>query len=531
MEKTEIGNRIYKFIDGLPEYTAGGMSINDIKYDGIPIWWFFKAKFREGKLPLQLPEHRKIVSDIAINKKITILESVKNQLKAYLFAKFIRYNEELKIFISRFNKKQSKMVAGKGNIMFLVHTNAILFDKSKVGFAVDRFESVVNKIREDNELQEYISVVDPMSHNSFFNLLRYENLIYRYMDRDIRKIASGHASRLHNEWKNIKCSMHYDSNLEFRIYEYIKPAMDFVFSKDMIYLVILYYEAYKRVIRENKINLLLIYADSGIITRCAIKAADASNVDILHISHGTGVGVSPDLSDILYHAVIGEDYRREYIKQGIAEDRIFVTGPLFMDDIVKYKKENYDNEKKHILFLTWPINDPNLIRVEEADYINFMKRWIGELNTVGDVKITIKPHPREIVKVYESIVNSLGYRNIDIIKTVGKTQTKDFLYSLIRNSDLVISFGSTASIESIIIGTPSIIINLFGPPNDPIMREGIINLGPEENISGTVKELLYNKEKIKGAIENGNQKAKEYLYAVDGRANERVMEIIKRLLY
>lgn len=529
MEKTEIGNRIYKFIDDLPEYTAGGMSINDIKYDGIPIWWFFKAKFREGKLPLQLPEHRKIVSDIAINKKITILESVKNQLKAYLFAKFIRYNEELKIFISRFNKKQSKMVAGKGNIMFLVHTNAILFDKSKVGFAVDRFESVVNKIREDNELQEYISIVDPMSHNSFFNLLRYENLIYRYMDRDIRKIASRHASRLQNEWKNIKGSMHYDSNLEFRIYEYIKPAMDFVFSKDMIYLVILYYEAYKRVIRENKINLLLIYADSGIITRCAIKAADASNVNILHMSHGAGFGVSPDLSDILYHAVIGEDYRREYIKQGIAEDRIFVTGPLFMDDIVKYKKSSFNDITKKILFLTWPIDD---FKFDKKEYIHYVKKYLQEMNKVGNINIIIKLHPREIdTKLYESIVNSLGYRNIDIIKTVGKTQTKDFLYSLIKDSDLVISFGSTSSVESLIIGTPTLIIDLFCFPQDSIMAEGIIHAKRNEDISRVVAEMLYNKKKIVEALKKGDQVVKKYLYKVDGKANERVLKIIKELIF
>jgi len=530
MKNSKLKDNIIEFVKSIDKKRIDGKSIDDIRYDGIPIWWFFKTKFLGGRLPFQSPKHKRLVDAILSKREITFYDRLKNRLKAYLFAKSIRYNEELKIFISRFNNKRSRMATGKKNIMVLAHTNAIMFNNSEADFEVDRIESVVKKIREDDGLQEYISIVDPISHNSLLNLLKYENLVYRYMDKKSRRNAIRNASKLHRQWKELRNKFQYDSKIDKEIYSHLQPTLDFVFSKEMIYFAILYYEAYKKIIRENDIKLLLSYAPSGIISRCAVMAADKLGVKTLHISHGTGqVSSNPQLPDSVYHAVIGEKYKENYITVGIPPELVFITGPIFMDDIVGYKKErnHVDNNIKNILFLTWPIKE----YMENKKYIQYIKKYLQELNKVGDVDITIKLHPRErSTKLYESIVNSLGHKNIKIIKTVGKTQTKDFLYSMIRDSDLVISFGSTSSVESLVIGTPTLIIDLLGFPQDPIMTEGIIHVKRDEDISGIVAEMLYDKKKIADAMEKGNQAISKYLYKVDGKANERVLNIIKRLM-
>lgn len=197
-----------------------------------------------------------------------------------------------------------------------------------------------------------------------------------------------------------------------------------------------------------------------------------------------------------------------------------------MQDIIKYKKE-----PKKILFATWLIKDKNLSSMERNSYMQYMRRYLQELNSVGNVEITIKLHPREKDDgIYKSVVKSLGYSNVKILKTENETQTTDFLYSLIKDSDLVISFGSTIAVESLVIGTPTIIINLFGLPNDPILREGVIHLNPDEDISEIVSEILYDKDRIADVLEKGNQKVNEYMPLLDGRASERVMEVIKKLI-
>ncbi|MCG2782453.1 MAG: UDP-N-acetylglucosamine 2-epimerase [Candidatus Altiarchaeales archaeon] len=524
MEHSELKNNITRFIEGLDKKRANGKSIDDIRYDGVPIWWFFKMRFLSGKLPLQSLKHHDIADAIAGKRKIRF--PARNQLKAYLFAKSIKYSEDLKMLVSRLNRKQSKTTGEGENIMVIAHTNAIMFNKS--GFEVDRIGSVIREIRKDDKLQEYISIVDPIAHNSLLNLLKYENLIYRYMDR---KNAMKNASKLHKQWRGMRDKFKYSSGGDREIQAHIQPVLDFVFSKEMIYFTILYYNAYKKIIREKKIRLLLVYADTGIILRCAIMAADGLGIKTLHVSHGIGkISVNAQLPDSVYHAVLSEEYMKGYTDVGIPSRQIFVTGPVFMDDIIKYKKqETHVSKIKKILFLTWLYDDGGM---DKTKYSSYIKKYLQELNSVGDVEITIRMHPREKdIELYKSIVKSLGYRNVEVTESTGKKQTKDFLWKTIRDSDLVISFGSTSSVESLIIRTPTFIIDLFDVSSkDPIMAKGIIHVKKGKDISKTAKEMLYDEKMIMKWQRKGDQSVSKHLYEVDGKGGERALGIIKGLI-
>jgi len=525
MEHLKLKDSITGFIEGLDKKMVDGKSIEDIRYDDVPIWWFFKMRFLNGKLPLQSLKHQEMANAIAEKRKIRF--PARKWLKAHLVAKSIMYSEELKMLVSRLNRKQSRTSGAGKNIMVLAHTNSIMFNNSEAGFEVDRIESVVREIREGQELQEYISIVDPIAHNSMMGLLKYENLIYRYMDR---KNAMKNASRLHKQWKSIRDKFRYDSKNDKEIHAHLQPVLDFVFSREMIYFAILYYDAYKKIINERKIRLLLAYADTGIILRAAIMAADRLGIKTLHVSHGIGkISVNAQLPDSVYHAVLSEEYREGYTDVGIPSRQIFITGPIFMDDIVRYKRDGPRISKiKKILFLTWLYDDGGM---DKTTYSSHIKKYLQELASVGDVEITIRMHPREKdIELYKSVVKSLGYKNVEVTESTGKKQTKDYLWALIRDSDLVISFGSTSSVESLIIETPTFIIDLFDASSkDPIMAKGIIHV--KDSISKTAREMLYDGKMIMKWQEKGNLAVSKHLYKVDGKGGERVLGIIKELVF
>lgn len=532
MEDLKLKKSVAGVIEGLDKQGVDGKSVRDIRYDKLPVWWFYRTKFLEGRLPLQSLRHRKLIDAISGNRDMSLYERVMNWLKRVLFAKYIRFNEEVKILVSGFNRRCSSMVEGKKNILVLAHTNAVIPNNSNVGFEIDRIENAIKKIREDDELQEYISVVDPLSHNSLFNLLRYENLIYGYMDRNLRKDVSRKASKLHKQWTEVSAGFCYDSELESKIFTYLQPTLDFVFSKEMIYLALLYYEAYKKVIREWDVKLLVVYAPSGVIARCAIAAADKENIRILHIEHGVDIyGRYPHLPDSVYHAVGSKSHRNALISSGINPDRVFATGPVFMDDIIRYMgSKTKVGDRKRILFATWPSSD---VTSDKEWYKQYLKKYLREMNSAGDVEIILKLHPRDKdVMFYKSIINDLGYGNVEIMKTENETQTKDFLYSLIRDSDIVISFGSCVSTEAIVVGTPSLIIELIDifDSEPPLMSEGIVHINREGDVSGIVKKMLYDENEIRRVLEKSNRAVEKYLYKVDGKAGERVLGIIKELI-
>ncbi|RKX91903.1 MAG: hypothetical protein DRP84_10865 [Spirochaetes bacterium] len=515
-KEKELDSEIQKFLENF-----GGF-VNDIQYDGWPIWWFFKQRFLGDRLLPPLPSYEEIINSILNREEVGFKQKFKNKVTVFSLGKFLEYNEKTKIFISRFNKGKSSKKTDKKRIMFMTHTNAILPDKD-YGYTVDRIGSVVKEVRKDPELEEYISVISPLSHKNWLKLLDYPNLVYSYIDKEIKKKAKRGSILLHKKWKEISKEINY--NL---IGEHFKTALNVFFSRESIYLIILYYETYKKIIKQEKINFLCFYAAGGILSKCAIAAAHNSGVKSLTISHGLGApSRNPDQPPSFYHAVIGDKYKEKYIELGVNPENIFVTGPVFMDEIVRYiKDKNLQNKKKKILFATQPLVEDNYLSKEE--YFNYIKEYLSDLKKLQNVDIKIKLHPREkYLEFYQNLLKSLNFERITIVKG----QEKKLLYNLIKESDLVIGFSSTVLVEAMIIGTPIISIDLLIGGNDPIIqnRDKIIHLNPKKSIYPISKKILYDKKEQKSIIKKQRELLKEYLYKVDGKGGKRVVNLIKKL--
>ena len=507
---------------GIQEFLEDfGETVEDIQYDGWPIWWFFKVRFVNDGLPSWFPRHDEIVGAVKEGRGLGM-----SGLRLFLLRKLFWFNEFVKGFISAFNRRVSGD-SGKKEIMFLVHTNAVL--PKDCGFQVDRIESVIEGVRESGELREYISVVDPLSHNSGLGLLNYPDLIYKFMDSGLRRKAGEAAKKLNREYREAIREFSPNSMVHEKICMCFRPALDFFFSREVLYSVILYYLAYRNVVRRRDIRLLVVYSMNGVISRCALFAADKEAVKTLHIFHGFLSAKRITLPDSVYHAAIGERYRQDMIASGTAPRNIFVTGPVFMDEIVPYIKDKpVEGETDTVLFMSQCFVEEN--RVDSARYLGYMKKYLSELSRVKGIRVVIKMHPNERnPQLYESLIDSGGYGNVRVIRD----KRKETFYSLINESSILISFPSTAILEALIIGTPTISLDI--PEcrvSDPILcdRRYLIHSSVEDDLSKQVAGILHDKKNRLEVIADGRKLVGEYLYGVDGKAGKRVYEVIEELL-
>ncbi|MEM2963782.1 MAG: hypothetical protein QXN01_04790, partial [Candidatus Anstonellales archaeon] len=109
---------------------------------------------------------------------------------------------------------------------------------------------------------------------------------------------------------------------------------------------------------------------------------------------------------------------------------------------------------------------------------------------------------------------------------------KEALYSVLRDSDLLISFGSTADVEGLMLDKDVLLIDgFFGDfyQKDPY-RKAVIQAAIESDLTGIIDKIL-NESKIKKSLK---QKRERYLkgafFKIDGRVHERVANLICTLI-
>ncbi len=119
-------------------------------------------------------------------------------------------------------------------------------------------------------------------------------------------------------------------------------------------------------------------------------------------------------------------------------------------------------QQKKILLAT---GIPHEMKFGEQDYINYITKFLKDVNRVNTYTY-IKMHPRERANYYDKIIKELGYENT--VEVVKPNKDKKLLYELIRKCNVIFSFGSTVSIEAMVMRVPSFYItNCYNLPIHP----------------------------------------------------------------
>lgn len=231
------------------------------------------------------------------------------------------------------------------------------------------------------------------------------------------------------------------------------------------------------------------------------------------------------LSD--YFCVSGpqsESLKRKFLKD---TRNLVVTGQPRFDRLVKAGRASDKDEIRRKLglsvngkILLWATETHSLPLKENREIIGAVYHAVQSLQ---NVQLVVKLHPAED---QDAPLYKESHCNPIIVK--GGENISESLYVC----DAMITKSSTSAIEAAILGKPIIVLNLSEEPDVmPYVEQGVaLGVYKKEDLPPTIKQALYD-EKIRENLARQRKKfVYEYAYVQDGKASERVANLVLRLI-
>ncbi|MFX1534861.1 MAG: hypothetical protein ACFFDI_11615 [Promethearchaeota archaeon] len=346
---------------------------------------------------------------------------------------------------------------------------------------------------------------------------------------------------------NFKKLSNYD---DVFLFELLKPRYSFFFER-FPFIVMLYIEMAKNLVKIEKPNIIVISEETVMDGRALTIASKAASVPILCVQHGIigypgVVDCEHDKGDIESNgdisapycpipdkmAVYGEIYKRKCMEVSKYPEAILeVTGsPRY--DILAHFDEIYNKadifarlselsggklnpQKKIVLLLTQPLRS-----YEERELV--LRYTYRAVKKFKDIQLIVKLHPAEFSSaMHRRIAHEEG---VDEVVIIERFDTYELLYIC----DLAISAFSTAQLEAVALGKPTISIDVFrrsywaGLDKDEV----IASVVDEDSLTQLIQSVLFN-TKFSKDLDHRILKFKyNHLCKVDGLATERIVKLI-----
>ncbi len=494
-----------------------GSSFDDLfKIGEVPMGWFFQRIF----VPHIVPRSLNTFAEIEKGDELNLLRRTKLGSTAIIMKHFFSFNEFRKI---RFLRKSSSRceVSPRGNVLFLSYTNHMLS-----GGRIFRIQNILNGLMKQSGLQPVVLFADPLSSRDYRKLAGFYAL-YCHYGKSLDKKAKISASRLHNQWINIKESTKSDLfvNKGRSLWPYLKPAFSFFFSKQFIHFLILYFEMSKKALADGNIKVVVTTSQNGIFDRCIIAAAQEVGVPVLRLQHGIGEEiVPPSKYDKYYKLVFSDDVRQKLIAAGWEENKVIVVGPTIFDGISTYVGQK-QRKGRNILITTSPFVETSLL--SRKRYFSLMGSLFKAIGRIKGARLIVKLHPVETtnraIDGYRQIMGEAGVMDGKIV--LGSSPRKQY-YRLVQWCDVLIHFGSTTALEAMIIDRPTLMINLM---DCNFMTGALANkeLGVfatyKDDLKAAVEKALLGEDKYR---RNSIRYVQRKCGVVDGKAYLNVVKLI-----
>lgn len=498
--------------------------------EGVSLWWF-----TEFFLFLRLNEILKNAKRKSKNFELFLSLSI----KYFILAKTL-----LRSFFGCLIKKEHNKNR-KINKILAVSYSIDWIEVPKPGLKKQKEDSVLGNII--NELIKRNKEVIALDQDTspFIDIMPLiEKAIYKkglwkpvetYLTLTIIKKVLRTYSEFRKEIKKLKM----DGDLQL-----LDPLKeDFLISfRYHIFYAMLFIELMKRAIEIEKPDLILITCEYCMLGRAAVVAGKLKDVPTLAVQHGN---ISPQGIAYYHHAEeisdeIGPQYcpipcktavYSPYDKELLLNighyppDSVVVTGSSRYD-ILSHTDKIYDKnkifedlgldtDKKMIVWTT----QTHALPLEEN--IQNISAVYSSINSLEDIQLVIKLHPGEDQR-------AILYKKNKTIKPVivdGKVDT----YALLYTCDLMITRHSTTATEAIILNKPVIVLNLSGEP-DPVeyVKEGVaVGVYSEKDLKPAILKLLKDDTDL---AKNRAKYVEKHLYKIDGKATERVINLIEEMI-
>ncbi|MCK4736175.1 MAG: CDP-glycerol glycerophosphotransferase family protein [Methanophagales archaeon] len=419
------------------------------------------------------------------------------------------------------------------------------------------FNSVISQLRENDENE--IVTIYPLGY-SISNLKviidkrkRQKDIIHKpfdiYWSLDIWKKGRKAKKYFSSLWKDLKNDENFKNLLEYEDikFDLLENELSYYFMT-VFGMMVEYIEMAKRMIDEEKPDLILLLNEYGRFERALVIAGKLKGVPVLAVQHGAiypthkaymyaqdeisrdGSVTSPycPIPDIT--AVYGT-YHKDILTKVSAypDDSVVVTGqPRY--DVLYCANKIYDNEK---FFKRYKINPDHKIVLwatachgysNEENIKNF-KTVFETMQNIKDATLIIKPHPGEGERYTKMIKEYLKEYKIDAVLTPKNSDTYEQLFIC----DLMITKDSTTAMEAISLNKPVIVLNLSGEPDvvDYVAQAVALGVYRGEDLKPAIENLLKGDTDL---AKNRERYIEKYLYKIDGKATERVVKLVEEII-
>jgi hypothetical protein len=314
--------------------------------------------------------------------------------------------------------------------------------------------------------------------------------------------------------------------------------------KYRVFNTILYIELVKRAIEATNPKAIVIACENCMFGRAAVIAGHIKEVPTLAIQHGI---ISPknlsyvhneeDKDEIILPDITCVSGQYQYnllTKDSIYEpEQVIVTGQPRYDILHNIdktyskksflKKHGIDPDHKIVIWITqshWLSDEENT-----KNLVAIFKSMQNLKNTT----LIIKQHPGERKKDTKKIKQYLTDYKINAVMMPKSSNT----YEQIFVCDLMITKHSTTAMEAVALNKPVIVFNLDvdgidGADFAGYVKEGVAcGVYKEEELTTTIDELLQDDSHL---AKNRDEYVEKYMYKIDGKATERVVNIIENIL-
>ncbi len=242
-------------------------------------------------------------------------------------------------------------------------------------------------------------------------------------------------------------------------------ASHFVFGTQFFYdtfmtrlpLMIEGLAAINRYFDQHAVRCVIVGTTEDLFARILTLVAANRGIPSICLQHGVLGGDEAYIPAFASLVGVFGNYERDwYVRMGMPEDRIAITGHPRFDDI--FTQPHMSRTEFHQKFDL----DPGKTTIFLATQPNFPSLWDGLLKILAEkshLQIVIKPHPlestksknQEFIKVYEKY--AARYPSVKLIPQ-RDLNINDFL----ANADVVVTNLSTASIEAMLFDKPLLLL-------------------------------------------------------------------------
>ncbi len=226
----------------------------------------------------------------------------------------------------------------------------------------------------------------------------------------------------------------------------------------------------------------------------------------------------------------GEAQKRALIEKGAPAERVLVTGNPQWDRLApalgdlppaEECREEVAEQLRISAKAFW------VTFTSQAVSRIFFPAILDAVRRLPEAVLIVKVHPGERVDDYRTMIPAADQERCRVVKRID-------LHTLLRASDIVLTYTSTTNLEALAVGTPLCIVD-FAQNQDKPNRIDLSTCGiPEARDGESLHQVLIRLRKDpawkKEILTGGHRALEDYACGLDGKATERVVGALLELM-